>query len=182
MNTESTSDESPTVCWCCGEERSEPELARLECHSEVALCDVCLGWLGDRQALRRGSRLRRAIPILATADVTRALGHYAALGFETEAWDGGGYGFASRDGVELHLSEIEGHVPATNVVSCYLFVGDADALHSEWVEARAGGQLEVPSDTDYGLREGRHVDPDGNVIRYGSPQPDADSTPEDEGS
>jgi hypothetical protein len=182
MTTEPTSDESPAVCWCCGEERSEQELARLECHSEVALCDVCLGWLGDRQALRRGNRLRRAIPILATADVARALEHYAALGFETEAWGGGGYGFASRDGVELHLSEVEGHVPATNVVSCYLFVGDADALHSEWVEARTGGQLEAPSDTDYGLREGRHVDPDGNVIRYGSPQPDADSTPEGEGS
>ena len=182
MTTEPTSDESPTVCWCCGEERSEPELARLECHSEVALCDVCLGWLGDRQALRRGNWLRRAIPILATADVARAVEHYAALGFETEVWGGGGYGFVSRDGVELHLSEVEGHVPATNVVSCYLFVGDADALHAEWVEARTGGQLEAPSDTDYGLREGRHVDPDGNVIRYGSPQPDADSTPEGEGS
>ena len=60
-------------------------------------------------------------------------------------------------------------------------MGDADALHSEWVEARTGGQLEAPSDTDYGLREGRHVDPDGNVIRYGSPQPDADSTSEGEG-
>jgi hypothetical protein len=130
------------VCWCCGEERGEPELARLECHSEVGLCDVCLDWLGDKQAVRRGNRLRRAIPILATADVGRALEHYAALGFETEAW-GGGYGFASRDGVELHLSEVEGHNPATNIVSCYLFVGDADALHADWVEARAGGQLEA---------------------------------------
>ena len=182
MTTEPTSDESLTVCWCCGEERSEPELARLGYHSEVALCDVCLDWLGDRQALRRGNRLRRAIPILATADVARAVDHYAALGFETEAWRGGGYGFASRDGVELHLSEVEGHVPTTNVVSCYLFVGDADALHAEWAEARAGGQLEPPTDTDYGLREGRHVYPDGNVIRYGSRLPDSDSTPEGEGS
>jgi hypothetical protein len=97
------------------------------------------------------------------------LEHYAALGFETEAWRGGGYGFASRDGVELHLGEVEGHDPATNIVSCYLFVGDVDALHAEWVPARAGGQLEPLSDTDYGLREGRYVDPDGNVIRYGSP-------------
>jgi hypothetical protein len=48
-------------------------------------------------------------------------------------------------------------------------VGDADALHAEWVPARAGGQLEPLSDIDYGLREGRYVDPDGNVIRYGSP-------------
>ena len=114
MASEATSDESAaTVCWCCGVERGESELARLECHSEVALCDVCLDWLGDKQALRRGNRLRRAVPILATADVARALEHYAALGFETEAWEGGGYGFASRDGVELHLGEVEGHDPAT---------------------------------------------------------------------
>jgi hypothetical protein len=147
-------------------------------HSEVALCDVCLDWLGDKRVLRRGNRLRRAIPILSTADVTRALEHYAALGFETEAWGGGGYGFASRDGVELHLSEVDGHEPATNILSCYLFVGDADALHAEWVEAGAGGQLEPPSDTNYGLREGRHIDPDGNVIRYGSPLPGSDRAPE----
>jgi hypothetical protein len=180
MTSEQTSDRSSTtVCWCCGEERGEPELARLECHSEVGLCDVCLDWLGDKQAARGGNRLRRAIPILATADVGRALEHYAALGFETEAWGGGGYGFASRDGVELHLSEVEGHNPATNIVSCYLFVGDADALHADWVEARAGGQLEAPNDTDHGLREGRYVDPDGNVIRYGSPLRASDRTPED---
>ena len=178
MTSEVTSDESvATVCWCCGEERSEPELARLECHSEVALCDVCLDWLGDKQALRRGNRLRRAVPILATADVALALEHYAALGFETETWEGGGYGFASRDGVELHLGEVEGHDPATNPVSCYIFVGDADALHAEWVEAHAGGLLEAPRDTNYGLREGRHVDLDGNVIRFGSPLPGSDRTP-----
>jgi hypothetical protein len=74
MTSEATSDESAaTVCWCCGVERGESELARLEC---------------------------------------------------------------------------------------------------------AGGQIEAPSDTDYGLREGRHVDPDGNVIRYGSPLPGSDRTPE----
>ena len=25
------------------------------------------------------------------------------------------------------------------------------------------------TDTDYGLREGAYVDPDGNLLRYGSP-------------
>jgi uncharacterized protein len=118
-----------------------------------------------------GNRVRRAVPILATSDVARALEHYAALGFETEAWEGGGYGFVTRDGVELHLGTVEGHDPEANTVSCYLFVGDADALHAEWAASGAGGLLEVPIDTDYGLREGRHVDPDGNVIRFGSPLP-----------
>jgi hypothetical protein len=26
-----------------------------------------------------------------------------------------------------------------------------------------------PTDTDYGLREGAHIDPDNNLIRFGSP-------------
>jgi hypothetical protein len=26
-------------------------------------------------------------------------------------------------------------------------------------------------DTDYGIREGGHVDPDGNLLRFGSPLP-----------
>jgi hypothetical protein len=106
MTNEATSDESgATVCWCCGEKRGESELARVECHSEVALCDACLDWRRDKRALRRSNRPATRRPILATADVARALEHYAALGFETEAW-GGGYGFASRDGVELHVGEV----------------------------------------------------------------------------
>jgi hypothetical protein len=27
----------------------------------------------------------------------------------------------------------------------------------------------APVDTDYGLREGWHIDPDGNLLRFGSP-------------
>lgn len=177
MTGEATGNEPvTTVCWCCGEARGEGELVRLGSHDEVALCEVCLDWLRERRAAGRGDRLHRAVPILATSDVARALQHYAALGFETEAWSGGGYGFASRDGVELHLGEVEGHDPRAHVVSCYLFVGDADALHAEWTAAGVAGRLDAPVDTDYGLREGRHVDPDGNLIRFGSPVPDRGST------
>jgi hypothetical protein len=28
-----------------------------------------------------------------------------------------------------------------------------------------------PADYDYGKREGSHTDPDGNLIRFGSPTP-----------
>jgi hypothetical protein len=170
MTGEPTRDEpASTACWCCGQERAESELARLDCHSEVALCDVCLDWLREQRTLTGDNRLRRAIPILATSELSRALAHYAALGFETEGYEGGGYGFATRDSVELHLGEDKSHKPGTNPISCYLFVNDADALHAEWTAAGVAGSLDPPSDTDYGLREGRHVDPDGNVIRYGSP-------------
>ncbi len=156
-------------CWCCGIERPAEELVRLGCHDEVGLCEGCIGWL----AARRGGPVRSAVPILATGDLERALAHYAALGFETEAWEGGGYGFVSRDGVELHLGDRKGFDPSTTTVSCYLHVRDADALYAEWAAAGVVGDLIAPFDTDYGLREGSHVDPDGNVIRSGrrSPSP-----------
>jgi hypothetical protein len=170
MTSEPTADPS-TTCWCCGESRLEDELVRLGCHREVALCDTCVEWLGEQREQRTGHLLRQAIPMLATTDVTGALGHYQALGFEAEGWDGGGYGFLHRDNIEIHLGEVEHLDPTTNTVSIYLFVADADRLHAEWVAASVAGQLGAPSDTDYGLREGYHIDPDGNRIRFGSPLP-----------
>ncbi len=74
-----------------------------------------------------------------------------------------------RDGVELHVGEVETLDPTANTVSVYLFVADADQLHTEWAAASVDGRLQAPTDTDYGLREGHHVDPDGNVLRFGSP-------------
>jgi hypothetical protein len=162
-----------TACWCCGEERAEAELARLLCHDDVALCETCVGWLADRVASRRaGGALRRATPIFSTTDVGRALEHYRKLGFATEAYAGGGYGFALRDRVELHLGEVDRLDPVTNTSACYLHVADADALYAEWNAAGVAGQFRAPTDTDYGLREGAHVDADGNLLRFGSPLPD----------
>ncbi|MGH9228988.1 MAG: ankyrin repeat domain-containing protein [Acidimicrobiales bacterium] len=172
MTDEATSNGTDaTVCGCCGEERAAGQTVRLVCHDDVALCDGCIDWLGEQRSSRGGNRLRRAVPILATSDIGRAVDHYAALGFETEVWAGGGYGFATRDGVEIHLAQVDGHDPDSSIVSCYLYVDDAEALHAEWSSAGAGRHGPL-TDTDYGLREGHHVDPDGNLVRYGSPLPD----------
>lgn len=172
MSENTSADRPPaTVCGCCGEERAESEVARLGDRGDVALCGGCADWLRDQRAPRAGNRLRRAVPILATTDVGRALRHYEILGFETEGYEGGGYGFAFRDDIELHLGQVEALDPKANDISCYLFVHDADPLHAEWAAAQRGGRHIAPVDTDYGLREGRYVDPDGNLIRYGSPLP-----------
>jgi uncharacterized protein len=169
MMSEPAADPISTSCGCCGETRTDEELTRLPCHPDVAVCDTCVGWLGQQREQRTGRVLRQAIPILATSDVSRALGHYRALGFDAEGWEGGGYGFLHRDGVELHVGQVETLDPASNTVSVYLFVADADQLHTEWAATPVGGRLQAPTDTDYGLREGHHVDPDGNLIRFGSP-------------
>lgn len=153
-------------CWCCGGQYGSDDLVRLGCHDDVALCDGCIAWLADRRA---DGAMRRAVPILANADVSRALAHYAALGFDTEAWEGGGYGFATRGRIEVHLSQPDRLDPARNPISWYLHVADADALYAEWAAAGIAGELIAPADTDYGMREGSHTDPDGNTIRFGSP-------------
>jgi DNA-binding MarR family transcriptional regulator/catechol 2,3-dioxygenase-like lactoylglutathione lyase family enzyme len=116
---------------------------------------------------RRSARqLRRFSPIFSVRDLRAALDHYAALGFETVAYEGGGdYGFARRDGVELHLAAD----PEPHPGAAYLYVRDADELYDQWSRPGLGGHTHPVGATAYELREGSHVDPDGNLIRFGSP-------------
>ncbi|WP_158544447.1 VOC family protein [Blastococcus sp. TBT05-19] len=109
----------------------------------------------------------RISPIFRTTDLQRALDHYAALGCAVSRHDDG-YGFAARAGVEIHLELVEHMDPALSPGGAYLHVPDADALFAEWAAIDRTG---APVDTDYGLREGWHIDPDGNLLRFGSPLP-----------
>jgi DNA-binding MarR family transcriptional regulator len=112
----------------------------------------------------------RLVPIFPVRDLARALAHYASLGFQVSAYqDGDEYGFAERDGASLHLSHQADLDPAVGAGAAYLYVADADALAREWAQPRVGGRTRGPCDTPYGLREGAHVDPDNNLIRFGSP-------------
>ncbi|HEY2203574.1 MAG TPA: MarR family transcriptional regulator [Pseudonocardia sp.] len=114
-------------------------------------------------------RLTRFAPIFGVRDLARALEHYARLGFRVDAYaDGDEYGFAHRDGVELHLALQPDMDPLVGAGAAYLFVRDADDLAREWSRPGIGGRLHPPVDTDYRVREGAHIDPDGNLIRFGS--------------
>jgi hypothetical protein len=81
---------------------------------------------------------------------------------------GSEYGFADRDGTGLHLAADAGHDPAHGAAA-YLYVRDADALYAEWTRPGIGGHTHPAGPTPYQLREGSHTDPDGNLIRFGSP-------------
>jgi DNA-binding MarR family transcriptional regulator len=117
---------------------------------------------------RAGRPLRQFSPIFPVRDLAAALAHYAALGFTTSAYDGGGdYGFADRDGTGLHLAADRGHDPAHGSAA-YLYVRDADALYAEWARPGIGGQTRPVGPMPYRMREGSHIDPDGNLIRFGS--------------
>lgn len=114
--------------------------------------------------------LSRSAPVFVTTDLARALAHYERLGFVVEAYDGADYyGYARRDGVEIHLATVDHLDPLTTTSCAYVWVDDAAALHDEWASAGVDGRLHRPTPTDYGLLEGAHVDPDGNLLRFGSP-------------
>jgi len=115
-------------------------------------------------------RFEQLAAVLPVRDIEAGMAHYRALGFEVERYAGSEpYAFVTRDDVHLHLTAWAEMDPATNSSAVYLRVDDADALHADWERAGVGGRLVAPTDTEYGLREGAHLDPDGNLLRFGSP-------------
>lgn len=107
-------------------------------------------------------------PVIPVRDLTRALRRYRLLGFTAREYDGPDrYGYASRDGVELHLSEAPGH-DRHHGAEVYLYVSDADTLYAAWSTSGVKGRFIPPHDTDYGLREFAFVDRDGTAHRVGS--------------
>ena len=110
----------------------------------------------------------RVAPIFPVSDLDAALVYYRGLGFGARRWHGGGYGFVTFDGAEIHLGvEPDLDTRSDRRSTAYLFVEDADVLARTWLAA--GGDVRLPQDTEWGQHEGVLVDPDGNVIRFGSP-------------
>ena len=89
--------------------------------------------------------MQRIAPIFAVHDLDAAMRHYRRLGFTVRAYAGGGYGFATRDGVEIHLGVVPGDDRRTS--SAYLFVDNADDLAAAW--RSAGAEVHSPQDTEW---------------------------------
>jgi len=111
--------------------------------------------------------LKRIAPIFPVSDLGASLEHYQKLGFATRSYqEGVAYGFATLDTVEIHLGVVP-HGKSATPASAYLFVDDADELAQRWTSA--GANVRPPEDTEWGQHEGVVIDPDGNIIRFGSP-------------
>ncbi len=110
--------------------------------------------------------LKSVAPIFVTADLERMRAHYEALGFSVHVHQDG-YATAARDVVNLHFR----HAPAPHLVApgaAYISVDDADTLHAEWKAAGVGETSDL-FDPGFGVWEAAHTDPDGNLLRFGSP-------------
>lgn len=122
----------------------------------------------------------RVVPILRVSDAARAEAFYAdrlgfAVDFRYAAGPGGPvYLGLSLDGQPLHLSTFSGDSAPGAAV--YVYVDDVDALVRR---VRAAGLStpgrpespveDGPVDQAWGMREFYVRDPDGNVLRFGSP-------------
>jgi hypothetical protein len=159
------------TCTCCS--MSVDWWVRLRSHPDLPICHNCLGGLnGQRDGqlqLISGSWLVRGFePVFKVADVARSVEWFERAGFEVSFHDDT-YAFAHRDrDLTIHLAQTEGDdLPGHG--SLYIRCHDANRAAEEW--SQAGIEVDGPRDEDYGKREGSITDPDGNVIRFGSPIP-----------
>jgi len=89
----------------------------------------------------------RVAPIFPVSDLAAALAYYRGLGFGTRQWHGGGYGFLTFDGAEIHLgAEPDLGKRADRRSTAYLFVENADALAGRGLRPEAMcGSRRTPS-------------------------------------
>ncbi|MFZ0667891.1 MAG: VOC family protein [Acidimicrobiales bacterium] len=121
-------------------------------------------------------RILSVAPGLPTTDMARTVEHYGRLGFifsapGSQSVTDACFSIAQRDGIELHFALKEDHDPARTAMWIYVGVEDADEIGAEF--AAAGVEVRrPPHDTDYKMRELAYIDPDGNMLLFGSPQRD----------
>jgi uncharacterized glyoxalase superfamily protein PhnB len=157
------------TCACCA--TTVDWWVRLRSHPDLPICHDCLGGLngqrdGQRQLISGTWLVTGFEPIFKVADVARSVAWFERAGFDASSHDDT-YAFAHRDlQLTIHLAQAEGdEVPGQG--GLYLHCQDADRVAEEW--RAAGMEVDGLRDEDYGKREGSITDPDGNVIRFGSP-------------
>ena len=129
-------------------------------------------------------RLFSVAPGIPTTDMARTVEHYQRLGFTFSAPGPAAtpaeasFAIGERDGVSLHFALKPDHDPSRTATWVYISVEDADELSAEF-DASGAGQGRTPRDTDYKMRELAHIDPDGNLLLFGSPLPEDPEDPED---
>ncbi len=148
-------------CSCCGIDRDV--VVGLQCHDEVKVCRVCIGWLRSRVGIVDST------PILPVADMTATIEFYEKAGFDVRCYESGGYAFVSLDDESIFDLDVAepALVTSANKAGCYLVIADADGWHRRLVSA--GLPVTDLDDKPWGMREFTLSDPNGNYIRIGRP-------------
>jgi uncharacterized protein len=120
-------------------------------------------------------------PGMPTTDLARTVEHYRRLGFTfsvpgAPSLAEADFAIAERDGIELHFAVQPDHDPSRTATWVYIGVEDADVM-SEELNAAGAGQGRPVRDTEYRMRELAHIDPDGNLLLFGSPLAEGGADP-----
>ncbi len=117
-----------------------------------------------------------SIPILPSRDLAATAGFYAPLGFSVVGhWPDEYLVLAHSAGFELHFWHDPSGVPEANHASCYVrwgTVAEVEALHAAWsqiVTTTSGIPRLTAVDHAGPMVETALVDPDGTLVRVGTP-------------
>ena len=159
------------TCAFCEKSVAETDAVRLLHNADVTICADCLNWLNsqrDRRVRARsgGWAVTAHETVFVVSDMPRAADHYRKLGFAITYHDDS-YAFAEHGALNLHLERTEENGPRPGGGVLYIHCDDAEAVVAEW--RKAGIEVPDPENKPWGKYESEHVDPDGNIIRFGSP-------------
>ncbi|HKJ56333.1 MAG TPA: VOC family protein [Nitriliruptoraceae bacterium] len=117
--------------------------------------------------MRRRRIVRQVQPQLPVTDLPRAMAFHRRLGFDVEAYEGGGHAFVMDSDTELwHLREVDDLAGGTNQAALYAHVRDPDALRARLADEGLDPSPVVSE--PWGMREFSLTDPDGNLLRFGT--------------
>jgi predicted enzyme related to lactoylglutathione lyase len=110
--------------------------------------------------------LEKIMPELPFTDVAAGVAHYRDVLGVSINYQQHDIGVVDRDDVRLLLiARTDQH---KGIGSCYVYVKNADVLHSELV-GKGAKVLGEPVSQPWGLREFRVLDNEGNQITFGQP-------------
>lgn len=153
-------DAATVMCGCCGEPRPADEVARLNCHPDVAVCGGCVDWMASKVTPRP-----KVTPIFPVRDMGEAREFWTRAGLEVEPYDEG-YAFVLAGGAEIaHLHRVLHLNPEHNPAACYVHVVDPAEWHDRW--KAAGLPVTDLRVEPWGMQEFSVRDPSGNLVRVG---------------
>ncbi len=138
-------------------------VASLQCHDEIKVCRVCVGWL------RRRVGGIEVTPTLPVRDMDEATRFCEAAGFEVRRYDDG-FAFAQLDDQSVFdLDRIEGLEAEKNHAGCYIITDGVDDLHARLVAA--GLPVTPIDDMPWGMHEFTLTDPSGKPHPHRTARP-----------
>lgn len=111
-------------------------------------------------------KFEKIMPEFPLADVAAGVAYYReVMGFSVN-YQMAGFAVMDRDRARILLiTKTDQH---KGIASCYIYVVDADALHTE-LSGRGANVEAAPVSRPWGLREFRVFDPEGNILTLGQP-------------